>query len=485
MINIFDKKYRFLLIVSLLFLLLRLPSLFEPYWYGDEGIYLVLGQALRKGLVLYRQIHDNKPPSLYYLAALAQTVFGFRLLLAISMGFSALFFHKLSVKLFSVKFAKISTIIFVILTSIPLIEGNIANAEIFMVLPTLAGIYYFFYSKSPLRFLVAGLLLGLAFTFKVPVAVEFALLCAWVLAFNFDRSKIKFIVLSWVALVVGFALPIILFFALSIYQHAGNEFLFSALLQNFGYLSSWSTGSHSGSATSGGLVNRAVIMAISWLVFYFLYLKKHLSKDTLFVFAWFSATVFGALLSTRPYPHYLIQLAPPLVLIVTLLFSSIATTKQRLISLILLAGLGFYLVKYKFYYYPVVSYYKNFYTHIFSLNSAEYRNYFGARVDDTYKIAQFLKNTTNPKDDIFIWGDEPYIYALADRLPVGKYTVAYHVADFNQYENTYNQLIVQFPKTVIYYPQPGRPFPDLDRFIKLYYSPVTAFGDATIYTRND
>lgn len=485
MINIFEKKYRFVLIASLLFLLLRLPSLFEPYWYGDEGIYLVLGQALRKGLVLYRQIHDNKPPSLYYLAAVAQTVFGFRFILAIFMGISVVVFHQLSTKLFSLKFAKISTILFIVLTSIPLIEGNIANAEIFMVLPTLAGIYYFFYSKSTLHYLVSGLLLGLAFTFKVPVAVEFALLCAWILAFNLDRKKIKFIALSWTALVVGFTLPIILFFALSIYQRAGNEFLFSALLQNFGYLSSWSTGSHSGSATSSGLINRAVIMAVSWLVFYFLYLKKHISQSILFVFTWFCATVFGALLSTRPYPHYLIQVAPPLILILALLFSSLATAKQRIISLILLAGLGFYLVSYKFYYYPVVSYYKNFYTHIFSLNSVEYRNYFGSRVDDTYKIAQYIKNTTSPEDNVFIWGDEPYIYALADRLPVGKYTVAYHVADFNQYESTYNQLIVQFPKTVIYYPQPGRPFVDLDRYLKLYYSPATAFGDATIYTRND
>src|SRR3989344_3742093 len=50
---------------------LRITSWFEPYWYGDEGIYLVLGQALRRGLVFYRDIHDNKPPLLYLLAAVA------------------------------------------------------------------------------------------------------------------------------------------------------------------------------------------------------------------------------------------------------------------------------------------------------------------------------------------------------------------------------------------------------------------------------
>ena len=55
-------KYKYWIILFLMFLILRIPSLFEPYWYGDEGIYLVLGQAIRKGVTLYSHIHDNKPP---------------------------------------------------------------------------------------------------------------------------------------------------------------------------------------------------------------------------------------------------------------------------------------------------------------------------------------------------------------------------------------------------------------------------------------
>src|SRR3989344_7975990 len=69
------------ILILLLVIILRIPSLAEPYWYGDEGIYLTLGQALRKGLVFYRDIHDNKPPLLYLLAGLAGNVFYFRLLL--------------------------------------------------------------------------------------------------------------------------------------------------------------------------------------------------------------------------------------------------------------------------------------------------------------------------------------------------------------------------------------------------------------------
>jgi hypothetical protein len=120
-----------------------------------------------------------------------------------------------------------------------------------------------------------------------------------------------------------------------------------------------------------------------------------------------------------------------------------------------------------------------------NLSSAKYRNFFGRRVDDTYAIAQHIANTTSATEHVFVWGDEPYIYALADRLPVGRFTVAYHIADFRQYGAVYNQLKVEFPRVIVYFPQDSRPFPELTRFIKLYYSPSSVIGDATIYTRND
>jgi hypothetical protein len=483
--QLFSKRNRFFLIITLLFLILRLPSLFEPYWYGDEGIYLVLGQAIRKGLVLYRDIHDNKPPTLYYLAAIAKTVFGFRLLLAVFMGLAYFYYQRLVEKLFSPTFARVATVLFLVISSIPLVEGNIANAEVFMLFPTILGIYYFLFSTSKWRFLFSGLSLGLAFTLKVPVAIEFALLMAWVLAVNEKGFNLAKIFSSWIQLGVGFALPIVVQFIYYSARGAGNVFLFSALLQNFGYLSSWSTGSHSGGATSGGLVYRGILLAISWLTLYFLYWKKFITKYFLFVSTWFCATLFGALLSTRPYPHYLVQVLPPLVLLVISLFAVSSKVSNRLISIFLIAVLALSLVKYKFYFYPVLSYYRNFYSHVFKLNSTEYRNYFGSRVDDTYKIADFIKSNTTDSEQIFIWGDEPYIYALSSRLPVGRYTVAYHVADFNQYANTFSELLVKFPKVIIYYPQPSRPFPDLDNFIRQYYSPAAGFGDAAVYFRND
>jgi len=453
------RKYQFILLISLFFIFLRLPSLFEPNWYGDEGIYLVLGQAIRKGQILYSQIHDNKPPTLYYLAAISQSVFGFRLLLSLWMIPTIYIFHLLSKK------NLLATIIFMVITSIPLIEGNIANAEIFMLLPTILGIYLFLHSTSGYRFLITGFLLGLAFTIKVPVAVEFAFIFLYSLLFIPASRWLNLFKLS-----LGFILPITLYYIYFYFQGATDEFLFAALFQNFGYLSSWASGSHSGSATNSGLISRGIILLVSWATLY-LYFKKT-SKPNLhniFLLGWFFSCLFGSLLSTRPYPHYLIQLLPSLVLI----FSNFKNLKIIFSTIIILF---FIIIHYKFYFYPVLSYYQNFY-----LNANQLR-FFGNDIVDTQKISDYLRTHSTGLDRIFVWGDQPFIYLLSDRLPIGRFTVSYHIADFNQYDYISDQLKIHLPKFIVYYQMPSRPFAKLDVFLNKYYLPVYQSGSGIIYS---
>src|SRR3989344_8911898 len=121
--------------------ILRIPSFFEPFSYGDEMIYLTLGNGIRQGIPLYKGIHDNKPPLLYILAGVAGNVFWFRVILAAWMLITTVLFWKLTRVLFekNPKARKIATIAFAILTTIPLLEGQIANAEIFMLGPTIAA----------------------------------------------------------------------------------------------------------------------------------------------------------------------------------------------------------------------------------------------------------------------------------------------------------------------------------------------------------
>ena len=477
------RKYKFWIALVLIFLLLRVPSLFEPYWYGDEGIYLVLGQAIRKGVHLYSQIHDNKPPTLYYLAALGQTVFGFRLLLMIFMAPTIYFFNRLSKFFLSEKSSQIATFIFLILTSIPLFEGNIANAEVFMLLPTIVGVWFLTKVRPNIDHLVlAGLLLGLAFTIKIPVAIEFVFLCIWLFIDDSDLFKKTFFKIKNIVIFgLAFLLPIILWTIYFYFQGAIKQFLVASLFQNFGYLSSWSTGTQSSSVSSGGVVTRFLILLLSWALIFFLKYKKTISRNFSFLLFWFSATIFGSLLSGRPYPHYLIQVLPPLTLIIVELLD-FKNRKNQILSACSIFIFALVVFKFNFYFYPVFKYYSNFYSHAVGLKStSDYRSCFGSQINDIYKVSGYLKSNTSSADKIFVWGDQPYIYALSDRLPSSKYTVAYHIADFNGYDSTMDKIKANLPKFIVYYQMSGRSFPALDNFIDNYYYAVEVFGDATVF----
>jgi 4-amino-4-deoxy-L-arabinose transferase-like glycosyltransferase len=480
MIN-FWTRYKYWICLGLLFLILRLPSLFEPYWYGDEGIYLTLGQGIRKGLLLYSQIHDNKPPTLYYLAAISQTVFGFRLLLGLVMIPTIFFFYKLALHFFDSKFAKISTFIFLILTSIPCLEGNIANAEVFMLLPTILGILYFLTAKKKISYLASGLFLGLAFSIKIPVFIEVLFLVVWFVLSNISKIKQHFwsLFLKLILFGAGFLTPILIYLVYFSIHNVFWQFLNSALLQNFSYLSSWATGTQTAPASSGGLMTRLLLLIIFWVIVYLLQFKKIISQKTSFLFFWFGATIFGVLLSTRPYPHYLIQALPPFCLIIPLLLKSKIDFKK--IFTLIVFFISFLIIKkYQFYFYPTLKYYSNFYSF---QSTASYYQFFGDQTNNNYQIASYIKKNTTPTDRIFVWGDEPYLYALSDRLPVGRYTVAYHIVDFNGYQETIDAIKAHSPKFVVYYPMSNRSFPDLDYLLNRYYFLDKIFGSVLVFEK--
>src|SRR5690242_19569102 len=60
----------------LLAFVLRYPSLYEPRWYGDEGIFAAVAQNIRNGEALYSQAWDNKPPLVFFTYAAIQAMLG-------------------------------------------------------------------------------------------------------------------------------------------------------------------------------------------------------------------------------------------------------------------------------------------------------------------------------------------------------------------------------------------------------------------------
>jgi len=55
----------------------RYPSLFEPRWYGDEGIFASVAENVRHGHMLYSGAWDNKPPVQYWIYGIVTHFLGY------------------------------------------------------------------------------------------------------------------------------------------------------------------------------------------------------------------------------------------------------------------------------------------------------------------------------------------------------------------------------------------------------------------------
>lgn len=136
-----------------------------------------------------------------------------------------------------------------------------------------------------------------------------------------------------------------------------------------------------------------------------------------------------------------------------------------------------------FWYYETFSYYNNFINYSVGKKSwEEYIDFWDAKRN--YDVASYIKPRTDPADQLFVWGTEPAIYTLTDLLPVGRYTVAYHVVDFNAYDQTMIELQTTFPKYIIDVDNAPE-FEELKNFLANYYILETNIDGVRIYRKAD
>jgi hypothetical protein len=483
-------------------LILRIPNFFEPYYYGDEMIYLAIGEGIRQGLPLYLSLHDNKPPLLYLTAAISGNLFIFKAILAFWNLVTVYGFWRLVKHLFpqSRRLQNISTIIFGLLTTLPLFEGNIANAELFMIGPVIFAFLILLSKENKqslsLRdniksLLISGGLFSIGVLYKVPAAFDIlGIIVFWFIYIRFTKKEIlndiKLFIFKSFYLTLGFIIPIGITFVWYYFAGSFKEYLIAAFLQNFGYVSSWrpSTVELSFIEKNGPLLIRFGIMIVGFIVLWLV--RNKVSKKFVFIFAWLLATLFAVTLSERPYPHYFVQSLAPVSILLGMLFS-LKTVEQSLtiIPLTIAFFVPFY---YKFWYYPTISYYQRFVE--FSLgkiNRDEYFNKFSDNLNTNYKVANYLLKTAEKKDKVFAWSnDSSAIYSLSRRLPPTKYVADYHFNDFSSPDEIISILDRENPRFIIV-SKNSFTFPELNVFLSQNYSIITQIDTIDIWmaTKND
>lgn len=465
-----------------LVLVLRIPTFFEPYYYGDEMVYLTLGQGVRQGVQLYKNIHDNKPPLLYLAAAAAGNLFWFKVILAFWSLITVAFFFKLAKVLFkSEKTVKVATVIFALLTTLPLLEGPTANAELFMIGPSIVAFLLLLRGNlTSKKIFFAGFLFGFATLFKVPAFFDAPVIVFyWLITQGFGNWKK--IGINTLILLAGFVLPILLTFIWYFFRGALPEYIKAAFLQNVGYLSSFRPTDVQKPflVRNAPLLIRALVVLLGSIILWFF--RKKLSKNFVLFCLWTLFGLFAVTLSERPYPHYLIQVVAPISFFLAMFFTE--KTSEQSLAVIPLALAFFVPVYYKFYVYPTSTYYLRFINFATGrISKQTYFSEFAPTTNRNYELANFLVDSSSPSDKVFMWDpDSAAVYALARRLPPIKYVVPYHVHDFSSTADVAKQIEANPPRFIIL--TAGNPYPELGSLIRNKYILIQQIEDASIYVK--
>ena len=482
------KHYIILTLILFATFIFRFPSLFEPFWYGDEGIFAAVARNLNFGGTLYATAWDNKPPMIYLTYALIFNVFGvsmfwLRLITAIVVLSTAAALYEISLKILGTKRALLATFIFGAVTSLRIIEGNLALTEIFMILPIiLAMLIAIKRNYDYISLFSAGFLFAIASLYKQVGALEAAALGIYLFlaCAKFTEFIKKGFILS-----CGFMIPYGVTIGYFAPKNLVGDYIFAAYTYYRIYFGE--------SPQYQVLINILKFLPIIAAISYGFYkkIKGHVDLSHL-ILLWTACSFLGSYFSGRTYGHYLVQATPAFALII----SSI-NLKPKLEKLGIFFGLVFFiplifLTKLLFTDFlsagPInqIGYWKNFIEYTGNRKSASsYNSYFDNNVNRIMALDDFLRVNNAYGKSVYIWGDFPWLYAIADLKDPSRYVTSFHVfgvpnGQNEVAENLYNSppdYIIKPPSSIGY-------FAKLEKLIANRYTLLAKIEDSDIFVKS-
>lgn len=242
-----------MLLVAVLAALAALPvlllmPLFHAPFERDQGAYAVIARGWLGGAVPYRDLWDNKGPLLFlwFAAAfrwLGETLVGPRLLAALAAGATVPFVWASGLTLLGRRQALLATLLFATSFANLFLQAN-ANAEIFMLLPMVAGFWAFALGArggNLAWFAAAGVLTALAILTKQSAAWALPGYGLWlaVLALR-NLGERRRHLRAMLLLMMGTALGVAPFAAYFHYHDALYDFWYATFAFNFSFAGQFS-----------------------------------------------------------------------------------------------------------------------------------------------------------------------------------------------------------------------------------------------------
>lgn len=466
---------------------LRYPSLFEPRWYGDEGIFAAVAENLRHGRMLYSGAWDNKPPLIYFTYAAIQSAFGtgmFPLHLVATVWVLATEVAIVAAAwlLFGRWRAVVAGAVFAVVLGSPVVEGDLAMTETFMILPTSLAVLVVVRDElrgraSDRTYAIAGALIGVAAAYK-QVAVFDGLAIAVIAWFVHERQTRPL-----VALAVGFAAP-----------QAAVALLFLATGAFGGY---WYAivGSLGLYARLGPRENAFVRFAayLPALLVVAVLARRRDGGGRVTVRdlppVWLAFTLIGATSSTFAFPHYLQQGVPALALTAAAL--PLEADRDQLgrtamaVAGVLVAAVAFaqfspaYRQRAQM---RPVRYYQTFIAHQWGgMSDLDYEYRFDGTVVANRDIAQAIRED-GAGNTAFSWSELPWLYAQAGLTNPSRYYTSFLGAVIpGARDEILRELEQRPPVYVVMSDHAYAPFEELDAWVQARYALIRAQGDWRLY----
>jgi len=384
---------------------------------------------------LYLEAWDHKPPLLVWIYSIGG-VFGWDIGYTLIKLFSILSGATSIVLLFKIferenvsrRIQKILLIIYAILLGSPVLEGNIANSEVFFITINLAILYVALYLKRPL---LVGFLLYLSFLIKPQSFAEGLSIIGAFLIFELCHREFKSNYKYYIKLTVAFLIPCLLYFIYLFSQGSLLAFLDAAFITNFLYIGG------EGSFLSPWNFGKITITLILLSFAVYAQKKEKLNKVEFILAVELLASLFLVTLSGRLYPHYWIQILPVLVLSLGLVFNSknLSTLTKTSVTILFLVmsllsftrGISLPSVS-TLSVVPYVRYYYDFSRYIL-LNDTNTLSYFWKNHTSNVSRKEFTQyfNENYPGIDYYYYGEETWIFTQLDANFTNKYFVWYHL----------------------------------------------------------
>lgn len=368
---------------------LHLPGFSDRVFNSDEAYLATQAQVLNRGGTLYLDTVDRKPPVVPYLYAAVFRVAGsddlaaVRILAVLAETATALLLAYEARRRFAWRPAPIVAGVGFLLTASAFApaDAQAANFEVFM-LPLMTAAFVFAVSK---RTVAAGASLALATLTKQTAAL--ALLPLAYLAWRARRGR------GLIVLGVAFAIPIVAA-AMVFGPHDFTHWVFTG---NGGYVD---VSGAVGYAFSNGLARTAWFCLGSAALLVVLPFAWSHRRDDLDLWLWLLSGAAAVVAGFRFFPHYYLQLLPPLALLATRGIGAIGRERRvrvlTSVTVLAVAVTAWFVV-------PAFTRGDNRDTSI------------------ALDVAAYVRGHTRPGARILVWGQAPEVYWSSDRRPATRF----------------------------------------------------------------